>query len=130
MIFVINISIYLIIGCKKSRKKKTEKVLSLAKDRKIIRVRDLIKHGIHPEYLRRLCEKGLLIKMGRGIYIPADAEISEKLYNSYQNGKTEQSEQSIKPKTIEIKKDKYTILALMVKDKIITKAEMMARLGV
>jgi predicted transcriptional regulator of viral defense system len=61
------------------RKKKIEKVLSLAKDRKIIRVRDLIKHGIHPEYLRRLCEKGLLIKMGRGIYIPADAEISENV---------------------------------------------------
>jgi predicted transcriptional regulator of viral defense system len=61
------------------RKKKNEKVLSIAKDRKIIRVRDLIKHGIHPEYLRRLCEKGLLIKMGRGIYIPADAEISENV---------------------------------------------------
>ncbi len=61
------------------RKKITEKVLSLAKDRRIIRVRDLIEHGIHPEYLRRLCEKGLLIKMGRGIYISADAEISENV---------------------------------------------------
>ena len=45
----------------------------------MIRVRDLIEHGIHPEYLRRLCEKGLLIKMGRGIYIPADTEISQNV---------------------------------------------------
>ena len=45
----------------------------------MIRVRDIIEHGIHPEYLRRLCEKGLLIKMGRGIYIPADTEISQNV---------------------------------------------------
>ena len=58
------------------RKNITEKVLSLAKARGIIRVRDLMEQGIHPEYLRRLCEKGLLTKMGRGIYIPADSEMS------------------------------------------------------
>jgi len=58
------------------RKKIMEKVLSLAKARGIIRVRDLMEQGIHPEYLRRLCEKGLLTKMGRGVYIPADSEIS------------------------------------------------------
>jgi predicted transcriptional regulator of viral defense system len=61
------------------RKKITDKVLSIAKDRRMIRVRDLIEHGIHPEYLRRLCKKGLLIKMGRGIYIPADTEISQNV---------------------------------------------------
>jgi predicted transcriptional regulator of viral defense system len=61
------------------RKKITDKVLSIAKARRMIRVRDLIEHGIHPEYLRRLCEKGLLIKMGRGIYIPADTEISQNI---------------------------------------------------
>jgi len=54
-------------------------VLSIAKDHRMIRVRDLIEHGIHPDYLRRLCEKGLLIKMGRGIYIPADTEISQNV---------------------------------------------------
>jgi len=58
------------------RKNITEKVLSLAKAHGIIRVRDLMEQGIHPEYLRRLCEKGLLTKMGRGVYIPADSEIS------------------------------------------------------
>jgi hypothetical protein len=45
-----------------SKNKKTMgKVLELAKVRKIIRVRDLTEKGIHPEYLRRLCEKGLLM---------------------------------------------------------------------
>jgi len=59
-----------------------------------------------------------------------DAEISEKLYNSYQqSNKTELTVQPIKPKT-EIKTDNYPILAKMVKDNIISKAEMMKRLGV
>jgi predicted transcriptional regulator of viral defense system len=55
---------------------KMDKVLKYAKKRGIIRVRDAISQGIHPEYLRRLCEKGLLVKMGRGTYIPADSEMS------------------------------------------------------
>ena len=56
-----------------------EKVLSLAKASGIIRVRDLIEQGIHPEYLRRLQEKGLLLKMSRGVYIPADSEVSQNV---------------------------------------------------
>ena len=58
---------------------KMDKVLKYAKKRGIIRVRDVISQGIHPEYLRRLCEKGLLVKMGRGIYIPADSEMSPNI---------------------------------------------------
>ena len=54
-----------------------EEVLRFVKKQGMIRVRDAIAHGIHPEYLRRLCEKGLLVKLGRGIYIPADSEISQ-----------------------------------------------------
>jgi predicted transcriptional regulator of viral defense system len=56
-----------------------EKVLLLAKKRSMIRIRDLTKKGIHPEYLRRLCKKGLLMKMGRGVYIPADSEITQNV---------------------------------------------------
>jgi len=56
-----------------------EKVISLAKASGIIRVRDLTEQGIHPEYLRRLCEKGLLMKMSRGVYIPADSEVSQNV---------------------------------------------------
>ena len=53
---------------------KMDIVLKFAKKRGMIRVRDAIEQGIHPEYLRRLCGKGLLTKMGRGIYIPSDSE--------------------------------------------------------
>jgi predicted transcriptional regulator of viral defense system len=56
-----------------------EKVLGLAKVRKIIRVRDLVEKGIHPEYLRRLCEKGMLSRIGRGVYIPSDSDVSQNI---------------------------------------------------
>jgi predicted transcriptional regulator of viral defense system len=58
---------------------KMDKVIKYAKKHGIIRVRDAMSQGIHPEYLRRLCEKGLLVKMGRGLYIPADREISANI---------------------------------------------------
>ena len=55
---------------------KTEEVLKLARQMGVLRVRDLTSRGIHPEYLRRLCQKGLLTRTGRGLYVAADAEIS------------------------------------------------------
>ena len=58
---------------------KIDTVLKYAQKHGIIRVRDVISQGIHPEYLRRMCEKGLLTKMGRGIYIPANSEISPNI---------------------------------------------------
>jgi predicted transcriptional regulator of viral defense system len=54
-------------------------VLALAKRRGILRVKDLQEAGIHPEYLRRLCEKGTLIRIGRGLYMPADARPSANI---------------------------------------------------
>jgi predicted transcriptional regulator of viral defense system len=36
----------------------------------------VVAHGIHPEYVRRLCDRGLLIRSGRGLYIPADADVT------------------------------------------------------
>jgi predicted transcriptional regulator of viral defense system len=61
------------------KEKITEKVLSMAKSRGMIRVRDLIEKGIHPEYLRRLCKKDLLTKIGRGVYIPAGSEVTQNV---------------------------------------------------
>ncbi len=55
---------------------KIDKVLEYAKKHGIIRVRDIINERIHPEYLRRLCAKGLLVKIGRGTYMPADMDFS------------------------------------------------------
>lgn len=42
-----------------------------------VRVRDLAAHRIHPEYLRRLESSGHLVRLGRGLYAPAAADITE-----------------------------------------------------
>jgi predicted transcriptional regulator of viral defense system len=55
---------------------KQKKVLALARRRGILRVKDLREAGIHPEYLRRLCQAGRLVRIGRGLYLPADAQPS------------------------------------------------------
>lgn len=54
----------------------TEKVLHLARQKSVLRVRDLIERGIHPEYLRRLCVSGVLQRSGRGLYLLADGDYS------------------------------------------------------
>lgn len=51
-----------------SRTPTTEEILRLARRKGILRVRDLAEHGIHPEYLRRLCTAGVLERSGRGLY--------------------------------------------------------------
>jgi predicted transcriptional regulator of viral defense system len=48
------------------------KLLELARRQGVLRVRDLASHGIHPEILRRLHERGLLVRAARGLYLPAD----------------------------------------------------------
>jgi len=58
---------------------KIDKVLEYAGEHGVIRVRDAIAEGMHPEYLRRLCAKGLLMKIGRGTYIPSDMDFSENI---------------------------------------------------
>jgi predicted transcriptional regulator of viral defense system len=55
----------------------SEKILNLAKSQSTIRTRDAMELGIHPEYLRRLVEQGLLFKSGRGMYTYIDAELTE-----------------------------------------------------
>ncbi len=54
-----------------------DRVLKLAHQLGMLRVRDLASHALHPENLRRLCERGLLIRTGRGLYIPADTAATE-----------------------------------------------------
>jgi predicted transcriptional regulator of viral defense system len=53
-----------------------DEVLKLARQMGVLRVSDLTSRGIHPEYIRRLCQKGLLTRTGRGLYVAANAEIS------------------------------------------------------
>src|SRR5437660_4858353 len=54
-----------------------QKLLQLARRKGVLRVRDLASHGIHPETLRRLCERGLLVRAARGLYVPADLDPTE-----------------------------------------------------
>lgn len=54
----------------------TVKLIDLARKMGIIRVRDLKEHRIHPEHLRRLCKRGILVRRGRGLYMLADAEVT------------------------------------------------------
>jgi predicted transcriptional regulator of viral defense system len=54
-----------------------QRILNLAKSQSTIRTRDAIAGGIHPEDLRRLVDRGILFKSGRGMYTYINAELSE-----------------------------------------------------
>lgn len=54
-----------------------EKALQLIRKRGIVRSRDFQDHGISREMLRCLRERGRLVQSGRGIYLSADAPLTE-----------------------------------------------------
>lgn len=54
-----------------------ERLLRLAQRRGVLRWQDARKAGVHPEYLRRLEQQGLLERVSRGLYVASDAEITE-----------------------------------------------------
>jgi predicted transcriptional regulator of viral defense system len=56
-----------------------DRVLALAKKKKILRLKDVTDQGLHSEHLRRLHRKGLLVRSDRGVYRLAKGEFSEKL---------------------------------------------------
>ena len=53
-----------------------ERALAVAKARGIARARDFGDAGVPRAYLRRLQDQGLLVRLGRGLYQLADAELS------------------------------------------------------
>ena len=55
---------------------KTQQLLEIAREKSVIRAKDVEALGIHRQYLKRLCEQGLLIHSGRGIYSCPSAEIT------------------------------------------------------
>jgi predicted transcriptional regulator of viral defense system len=59
------------------KKNHTENLLKLAREKGVLRSCDLDKFGIPRVYLSRLCEKGLLYRASRGVYIRADSDITE-----------------------------------------------------
>jgi predicted transcriptional regulator of viral defense system len=54
-----------------------DRLLELARRAGVLRSRDLAAHGLHHELLRRLCARGLLVRTGRGLYVPAEAAPTE-----------------------------------------------------
>ena len=67
---------YIVLHMRRNSTKR-EQVLQLAREMGVLRVSDLTSRGIHPEYLRRLHQQGLLIRTGRGLYVAADTDVSE-----------------------------------------------------
>jgi predicted transcriptional regulator of viral defense system len=50
------------------------RILRLAARKGVLRGRDVMEQGIHPEYLRRLCAAGVLQRTGRGLYLLAGGD--------------------------------------------------------
>jgi predicted transcriptional regulator of viral defense system len=60
-----------------ANKSRKEQVIEVVKEKGVLRPRDLDSYGIPREYLSRLCERGLLQRVGRGLYVLADAKVTE-----------------------------------------------------
>jgi predicted transcriptional regulator of viral defense system len=58
---------------------KSERIIQLAQKLGVLRPKDLVPHGIQAEYLRRLCDKGQIKKVGRGSYVLSETELSSNL---------------------------------------------------
>ena len=56
---------------------RTQQILEIVAEEGVLRPRDLDAHGIPRIYLSRLCEHGLLDRVGRGLYVLPDADVSE-----------------------------------------------------
>ena len=52
------------------------KILKLAHSSGVLTTAEVRSHGIHYEYLRRMCARGQLVRVGRGLYSLPDADIT------------------------------------------------------
>jgi len=55
---------------------RTEQLLQITSEAGILRPRDLTAYGIPPNYLHRLYKRGLLERVGRGLYMLPDVEVT------------------------------------------------------
>lgn len=53
-----------------------ERALAIARTRGVVRAKDFTAAGVARTYIQRLCKDGLLVRVGRGLYQAADAEIA------------------------------------------------------
>jgi len=59
------------------KRSEKQRLYEFAKQSGILRVRDIVMMGIHPENLRRLAAEGVLTRGARGVYYLADSDITE-----------------------------------------------------
>ncbi len=55
----------------------TQRILEIVRRTGALRPRDLEEHGLPREYLYRLCKRGLLKRVGRGLYVLPDVDATE-----------------------------------------------------
>ncbi|MBU4219925.1 MAG: type IV toxin-antitoxin system AbiEi family antitoxin domain-containing protein [Actinobacteria bacterium] len=60
----------------KNRDDKVKRILELARNSGIVSTAEVRSRGIHHEYLRQLCAEGKLMRVGRGLYMLPDAEVT------------------------------------------------------
>ena len=58
-------------------KKPEKEIMRMVQKTGMVRAREVRQAGFHPEYLRRLCEKGFLVRSGRGLYVSANPDVTE-----------------------------------------------------
>ena len=61
--------------------KEENQIIQVAREQGMIRPRDLARYGIPRMYLQRLYESGQLVRLGRGVYVLAEAEATQ--FSSY-----------------------------------------------
>jgi predicted transcriptional regulator of viral defense system len=54
------------------REYRMRRLVSIVEKKTVVRARDLYRSGIHPEALSRALQRGLLLKIGRGLYARKD----------------------------------------------------------
>jgi predicted transcriptional regulator of viral defense system len=58
------------------RDDKIKQILELARNSGVVSTGEVRSLGIHHEYLRQLCAEGQLVRVGRGLYMLPDAEVT------------------------------------------------------
>jgi len=60
----------------KNRANKIDQLLELTRHSGIVSTAEVRSQGIHHEYIRQLCGEGKLVRVGRGLYMLPDAEVT------------------------------------------------------
>lgn len=54
-----------------------EMTLALMRNQAVTKAREMVSVGIHPESIRRLLQRGIIVRTGRGLYMAANREPSQ-----------------------------------------------------